>query len=219
MLQIIKATSEDSWGRFTKLLGPEYNQLLYKILSDSDKAAKSTKLGIKSYLGLKSTGITLIFNLELAAVDSSKRGKVIKSGVSHTMSDLMVSSILKNGIPSAAGPIGWGIVWLSVLDTLCYDRTEASHEKHLALGAEHLARSDALMRDKKYIAAFGARQMAAEKIGVASRSRAGHILLDAINNKIADGLVKVSDNGFFRKGDLAAENRAGMVLFAQSRFL
>ena len=124
-------------------------------------------------MGSKGILYTFAFNLALASVDSTvDHDHLIKEGVTHTVADLTFGVLLRYSVGGAAGPVGWGLVGLGIIDTLFYD--EKAVNKLCENGIANLQDSQQLYREGHYFAGFGLQQMAADQMRAASQAQAWH---------------------------------------------
>ncbi|USQ13010.1 hemagglutinin repeat-containing protein [Legionella lytica] len=111
---VVKASSEDTWARLTKKIGADSADKLAKILSSPDGA------GVKAYMGSRGIiYISFIFNLYGASLGGKE--DVWGTAMQNTAGDLTINFALKSATGAFAGPIGWVLVGIGVLDTFLYD--------------------------------------------------------------------------------------------------
>ncbi|WP_058535439.1 hypothetical protein [Legionella saoudiensis] len=135
--KVVKASSEDMWEGLAQKIGADSADKLAKIFSAPDG------LSTKAYMGSRGTiYISFIFNLYGASLDGKK--DVWDTAMKNTVGDLIINYSLKVTTGSAAGPIGWALVGIGVLDTLLYDEkvVELFQEQGKSLAEEGIKQFD-----------------------------------------------------------------------------
>lgn len=185
LIKTLKAGTEQGWGRFVEKLGPDYNQKLIKLLSNSDTFSQA---GVKTYLGTKGALITFAFNLALSSLDDEvAKGDVLKHSATATVVDFSFGVVLEYGLErlamgEAVGPIGWGLVVLDVVDSF-YSPEQIN--KLIEHGISNLYEAQSLYRDGHPLAGWAVERAAADKIGAAARAQCGHIIAEMMKPVIA----------------------------------
>ena len=185
LIKALKAGTEEGWGKFVEQLGPEYNQKLIKLLSNPDTLSQAS---VKTYLGTKGALITFVFNLASASLDDEiAHGDVLKHGVATTAVDFTFGVVLKFGleklaIGEAAGPIGWGLVVIDVLDSFY---SQAQINKFIDQGVSNLYEAQSLYRDGHPFAGWALERAAADQLGSAVRAQCGHIIVEMMKPVVA----------------------------------
>ena len=208
VIEVLKMATEESWEHLTKSLGPEYNKKIGELLSSRDGLSK---LGVKSYMGLKGTAFNFIYNLGLAFIDSKvDRGHIIKEGVVHTAADYTLSASLKYAVEEDAGPIGWLLAGLSIADTLFY---EPAVNRLYGKAIGNFYESQKLYGDKKFFkAVYLASKAASQGMLVCMLKKEHEIAIGP--DKLAHGIEYIWDKMTEPKGVYLASNAAnqGMLI-------
>ncbi|MFJ1267930.1 hemagglutinin repeat-containing protein [Legionella lytica] len=164
---VVKASSEETWGRLAKKIGADSADKLAKILSSSDGA------GIKAYMGSRGTiYISFIFNLYGASLGGEE--DVWGTAIKNTAGDLTINFTLKSATGAFAGPIGWILVGIGVLDTFLYDEkvVELFQEQSKSFVEEGRKQLD----DGNYDAAAASMHLASEHAQAAWYTQVIHYL-------------------------------------------
>lgn len=146
-----------------------WNKLTENLLLDSE-LGKLSNTDIKLYMNTKGVLIRFMFNLGGASLDNSS--EIFKDATTSTLGDISFDMILTATLGEAAGPIGWGLVGLSVMDTLVYspDMVKQWNES----GLNNAREAQELFNNKEYIAALGLSRVAAGQFEAAGRAEALH---------------------------------------------
>jgi hypothetical protein len=116
---VMKASSEEIWGKLAKEVGKDSADIILKRISSSDALSK---LNVKTYLGTRGTiYISFIFNLFGASLDG--KDDVWDDAIKSTVGDITLNFALKV-TGSYAGPIGWAFVGIGVFDKLFYSKEQ-----------------------------------------------------------------------------------------------
>ncbi|EHL30900.1 hemagglutinin repeat-containing protein [Legionella drancourtii] len=207
---VLKASSEEIWGKLAKEVGKDSADIILKRISSPDALSK---LNIKTYLGTRGTiYISFIFNLFGSSLDGKK--DVWNDAIKSTVGDITLNFALK-ATGSYAGPIGWAFVGIGVFDKLFYSKEQVklrlesadrlAEEANKALGKGEYFNSTYLMQASVQNARMASN---AEMIhGISERlSSIGGYVSDAVRdgwNKIRGKEMPkppsvVNRNSFFR---------------------
>jgi hypothetical protein len=116
---IMKASSEEIWGKLAKEVGKDSADIILNRISSPDALSK---LNIKTYFGTRGTiYISFVFNLFGASLDGKK--DVWNDAIKSTVGDITLNFALK-ATGSYAGPIGWAFVGIGVFDKLFYNKEQ-----------------------------------------------------------------------------------------------
>ncbi len=135
--QVIEKAAEE----FTTIqkLSPETEKELGSVLSTT---LKSVKIGgeygfdklssvfknehraVKCYIGAKGLMFSFAMNTALSSSKSTSTKELLTEGVTDTVSDCIVGSVLNR---VGAGPVGWVMTGVDLADTLLYDENVVNH--------------------------------------------------------------------------------------------
>ena len=85
-------------------------------------------------------------------------------------------------IGEAAGPIGWGLVVIDVLDSFY---SQAQINKFIDQGVSNLYEAQSLYRDGHPFAGWALERAAADQLGSAVRAQCGHIIVEMMKPVVA----------------------------------
>lgn len=189
LIEVLKEVSENRWEKLTEKLGFNYSHHLQK-LSNSEIGSQ---IGIKTYIGSKNLLFTFAINLASASMDSDVSKKdLIKKATSQTASDVSFGLILHFVAGKAAGPISWGLIPFKFIDNY-YNQTQIDRLEQQ--GVSNLFEAQSLYRSGHPMDAWGLERAAADQMGLAARTQAGHHLALIIKG-VEHHIESAFDRGF-----------------------
>lgn len=171
--QTFKLYAEESWGEFSKMLGPENSKSFKKLLSEPDGLSK---IGVKASLGARGLGLNFILNLGTAYIDSSADHQhLFREAMKESSKDAITSIIIRLAVGGElAGPVGIFVAGAGVIDTLTYDEKVVQSLFDQAAKNSRIAESS--RRSGKHMESIFVESMASRQIDSAGVMCAWHML-------------------------------------------